>query len=95
MPTSASTSAFDDRWSSFRSTLEKHAEGYRSSSAGWIVEELEYEGEKAKAFAIFVGWDSVDAHMKYRDTQAFKESIQSLREGLKGVKAYHAVLQEK
>lgn len=94
-PTNPSVSAFEEKWHNFRSTLEKYAEGYRSSSAGWITEELEYQGEKAAGFAIFIGWDSVDAHMKYRETQHFKETIIPLREGLKGIEAYHATLLEK
>ena len=94
-PTTVDTSSFDEKWSSFRSTLEQHAEGFKASSAGWIVEELEYEGEKTKGFAIFTGWESVDAHMKYRDTEHFKESIGPLREGLKGVKMHHVTFLEK
>ena len=89
------TAAFEERWSSFRSALEQHAEGYKASSAGWVVEELEYEGKKSKPFTIFIGWESVDAHMKYRETEHFKQTIGFMREGLKGIKAHHAVLQER
>jgi len=94
-PTNADTSAFEEKWSASRSSLEQHAEGYRASSAGWVVEELEYEHEVCKAFAIFIGWDSVDAHMKFRDTDHFKKSIVPLREGLKGITACHATMQER
>ena len=94
-PSSFDSSSFDSHWPTFKKTLEEKAEGFRSASAGWIVEELEYEGEKCKAWAGFLGWDSVDAHMKYRDTEAFKGSIGGMREGSKAIKSYHAVFEEK
>lgn len=94
-PTNPSVSAFEEKWQNFHSTAEKYAEGYRSSSAGWIAEELEYKGEKAAGFAIFIGWDSVDAHINYRETAHFKETIAPIREGLKGIEAHHVTLQEK
>lgn len=94
-PADADTAAFEKKWSAARSSLEQNAEGFRASSAGWVVEELEYEGEKCKAFAVFIGWDSVDAHMRFRETEHFKKSIVPLREGLKGVTACHATMVEK
>lgn len=60
-----------------------------------MVEELELEGEKCKAWAGFLGWASVEAHMRYRETEAFKGTIGRLREGTKAIKAYHAVLEER
>ena len=95
MPIDTPVAAFEEKWTTFRTPIEEHAEGYKSSSAGSIVEELEHEGEKLKAFAVFIGWDSVSAHMKYRETQAFKDSIAAFRDGLKSIKMYHVTLQER
>jgi len=46
-------------------------------------------------FAIFVGWESIDAHMKFRETDRFKKSIAPMREGLKGMTACHVTMQER
>ncbi|KAG7006239.1 hypothetical protein G7Y79_00015g038290 [Physcia stellaris] len=94
-PTTFDTTSFDSHWPIFKKALEEKAEGFRAASAGWMVEELELDGEKCKAWAGFLGWDSVEAHMKYRETEAFKGTIGGLREGTKAIKAYHAVFEEK
>lgn len=77
-PSSFDSSSFDSHWPTFKKTLEEKAKGFRSVSAGWVVEELEHEGMKCRAWAGCLGWDSVDAHMEYRNTEAFKESIRGL-----------------
>lgn len=58
---------------------------------GWAVEEREFKGEKARVLVVMIGWKSVEAHMQYRDTDAFRESIGMVRglEGLKGLSVYH------
>ncbi|KAK8102287.1 hypothetical protein PG984_015433 [Apiospora sp. TS-2023a] len=58
---------------------------------GWAVEEREFKGEKARVLVVMIGWKSVEAHMQYRDTEAFRESIGMIRglEGLKGMSLYH------
>ena len=94
-PTSFDRSGFNSSWSIFKKTLEEKADGFRAVSTGWVIEELELEGEKYQAWAGFLGWDSVDAHMKYRETEAFKETIGGLREGTKAIKIYHASFEEK
>ncbi|KAF2147578.1 uncharacterized protein K452DRAFT_314696 [Aplosporella prunicola CBS 121167] len=73
----------------------------KGAAGGWVVETLDYdaakvEGGKAKAYVACVGWESVDAHVKFRDTDAFKQNITLLREApqLKGVAMAHAKLVE-
>jgi hypothetical protein len=80
-PTLVDRVSFGETWRSFVQTAGANAEGYYGSAAGWIVEELEHEKVegKARGFAVAIGWESVDAHMKYRETEAFKGSIGSLR----------------
>lgn len=58
---------------------------------GWAVEEREFKGEKARVLVVMIGWKSIEAHMQYRDTDAFRESIGMIRglEGLKGLSMYH------
>lgn len=42
------------------------------------------EGQKATALSLFIGWPSIDAHMQFRETEAFQEAVGLLR-GLEGV----------
>lgn len=64
---------------------------------GWGIEEHKHEnlGEKegeegpAKLFGVFVGWPSVEAHMKYRQTEVFPDVAKWLRDGPKGVQVHH------
>jgi hypothetical protein len=49
---------------------------------GWVKEELEnaekFDG-KTKGYYVAFGWESVEAHMKYRETQAFKDTIPAFK----------------
>ncbi|KAI0597774.1 Alpha/Beta hydrolase protein [Biscogniauxia sp. FL1348] len=72
------------------------APGFAGEAAwGWVVgsggrdgEEalLEYKGERCAAFVLCLGWESVQAHLRFRDTEEFQKSIPLIRgiEGLKG-----------
>lgn len=42
------------------------------------------EGKTATALSLLIGWPSIDAHMQFRETDAFKESIGLLR-GFEGL----------
>ena len=92
-PTSFETSSFDASWAVHKKMLYKgkKAKGFRAASAGWVVEEMEHEGQKCKAWVGFLGWESRDASMEYRDTQDFQGIIPALREGSKAIEAYHVV----
>lgn len=50
---------------------------------------LKADGEgdevKGKAVVLVIGWESRDAHMAFRETETFKESIGLLMEGMGGV----------
>ena len=94
-PLNDDTSAFWERWVTFRKATEEYASGYKASSAGWIEEELEYEGEMYKGFEIYIGWESVETHMKWREHEKFKEVVKGLQIGLKTIKPHHVVLQER
>lgn len=41
------------------------------------------EGQKGSLLAVFAGWSSIDAHMKFRETDEFKEAIPLIR-GMEG-----------
>ncbi|KAK6853771.1 hypothetical protein PG995_010583 [Apiospora arundinis] len=60
-------------------------------AVGWAVEERVWKEEKVRVLVVMIGWHSVEAHMKYRDTDAFRESIGMIRglKGMKGINVYH------
>lgn len=65
----------------FFTTLTASAEGNVANAHGWISEELEHEKVegKARGYYFAIGWESVDAHMRFRETKPFAESIPALR----------------
>lgn len=89
-PTSYDTHEWDTGVVKFNKTLRESAEGFHGVSSGWSIDDvphksLEDVGGKGKAFVLAVGWESLEAHTKYRDTDAFKETIGLLRNKSKGV----------
>ncbi|KAH7138228.1 hypothetical protein B0J11DRAFT_513861 [Dendryphion nanum] len=61
----------------------------RGIAGGWVVEELEKEGEKKKAFAAFLGWDSVEKHQAFRESDLFRDVIAGFREGWESADMAH------
>ncbi len=63
--------------------ISENAEGYKASAGGWVVEDVEHksfgEGKKGKVYAGLIGWESKDAHLRFRETQKFKDNIHLLR----------------
>lgn len=84
---------FADNWKKFSETAAKNAEGIRSMASGWSIDDVKHkslgEGVKGKAFVAGIGWTSVKAHMDYRETEAFKDSVKFLRDGPKGIEMHH------
>ncbi|QDS71290.1 hypothetical protein FKW77_001258 [Venturia effusa] len=75
----------------FVQNLGRNAKGCVAYTAGWIVEQLEHEKieGKARAYVIAIGWESLEAHMAYRDTQTFKNDIVNVRAVAKALTMYH------
>ena len=90
-PPTYDTADWDTTFRTFVQVVNETAAGFHGVSYGWVEEELEHPGladvgGKGKAFSAAFGWDSVDAHMAYRETDSFKEAIEALRsKGIKGV----------
>lgn len=87
-------SASDDfestTWKPFITTLSENAQGFVGAAGGYCTEIVEYQGEKGlSAYVAAIGWQSVDAHMAYRETEAFKGSIGSVRGQAKGLSVHH------
>lgn len=80
------------------SVMTTSADGYKGYAGGWVIEEVpnpKSDGgknkDKVKAFAGAIGWQSVEAHLKFREHQAFKDNIHLLRgaKDLVGMDVFH------
>jgi hypothetical protein len=63
--------------------------GFLGAAYGFTIEEVEHDGNKGKAAVLTVGWDSVDAHLQFRETQTFKDHIHLLRNGTVTAEMHH------
>lgn len=74
----------------FAETLEREKpEGFLAAAYGLTHEVLEREGVKGKALVLTIGWQSVERHMEYRETEAFRTNIGLLRGDAKGIVMKH------
>jgi len=83
---------FDKNFASFKQVVEETAAGVKGVVGGWSVEEMpprEGEDSKDKLFLAAIGWESIDAHMAFRETEGFKKAIPLLKEGVKNIKMHH------
>jgi len=89
---------FHDSMKKFGAIVKSAWEGCRGSVGGWVAEELEdpKTSEKAKAYIALIGWQSVQSHMDFRETQSFKDNIHVLRgaKDLKNVAVVHVEAKE-
>ena len=72
-------------------TIMPEAKGYKAHATGWVVEEVVHEGVEGKAIAwvTAVGWESVEAHMAFRETELFKKNVELLSEGPAAAEMHH------
>ena len=68
----------------------------KAVSTGWGVENDfpvrgGEEGQKGSILTAFVGWPSIDAHMKFQETEAYKENVGLIRamEGIVKLDVFH------
>jgi hypothetical protein len=74
-------------------------DGYYGGSYGESVEERvvkhaeilegKGEGETGKAVVGFLGWESKEKHLAFRETELFKENIGLLRGNNRGAEVFH------
>ena len=98
LPSSTSSddkTAFHNKTSELAKVFQQHAKGFRGVSGGWIVEEVEHPTVGTGCgYAVAVGWDSVEAHLAFRETQEFKDAIGQVVDQTKGAEVYHVKFQE-
>lgn len=92
-------SNYDKNWAEFVEKATKTADEAKGIIGGWAIEEQKHklggsEEVPAKLFGAFIGWPSVDAHMKYRESKAFPDVIQHLRDGPKALAVHHVEFQK-
>lgn len=84
---------FDEGMRAFGEAVSKTSQGYKTSVGGFIEEEVvdPKTSEPCLGYVALVGWESVQAHLSYRETQAFKDNIHYLRgaKDLKNVVVFH------
>ncbi|KAK4951951.1 hypothetical protein LTR10_009871 [Elasticomyces elasticus] len=64
-------------------------DGYLGYTIGITHETLEKEDVKGKAAVLTIGWQSREAHMAFRETQAYKDNIHLLRSNSKKITMWH------
>ncbi|KAF7558157.1 hypothetical protein G7Z17_g57 [Cylindrodendrum hubeiense] len=83
------------RLEQFTGRALKSSPDWRGISYGWSVEnDVPVKGDESNSGALlvaFIGWPSVEAHKKFRETEDFKENISLLREipGLTKLTTFH------
>ncbi|KAI1848430.1 hypothetical protein JX265_008788 [Neoarthrinium moseri] len=68
------------------------AQGFSGETAhGFVLEEVDFKDERCRALVVVLGWESLEAHKAYRETEDFNRTIPLLRgmEGLKGMQVFH------
>nr|POF15300.1 hypothetical protein CFP56_42189 [Quercus suber] len=69
-------------------------EGFLGATAGLTHEEIEKDGVKGIGAMVTVGWQSVDAHMKFRESQLFKDIIELLGKDHKAGDMHHTAFMQ-
>lgn len=85
---SEAKAAATKRIAQFKETGLSKCADVQVANFGWAVENdfplPGEEGKTATVLSLLIGWPSIDAHMQFRETDAFKESVGLLR-GMKGL----------
>ncbi|KAK5459852.1 hypothetical protein LTS15_003981 [Exophiala xenobiotica] len=89
---------FTDSMNKFVDVVGSTAEGFKAAIGGFVEEELTdpKSSEPCLGYVALIGWTSVEAHLKYRETQAFKDNIHYLRgaKDLQNVAVFHVPAKE-
>ena len=87
---SSEAQAFEEAFWKFSTEAIEKADGFTSTAGGWIVEDLKHEKAegKAKGYCVLIGWQSVEKHMEFRGTEAFK-GFEPARKYMKYLQAVH------
>ena len=92
---------YKSNFANFAKEGEKHAGEVQGLLGGWAIEEQKHslgkeDGEemRAKLFGAFVGWPTVEAHLNFRNTEAFPGVVKWIRDGPKATEVHHVKFQK-
>jgi hypothetical protein len=97
-PSDISSTAKDTASSQFQQFVEKSltkCKDVKGVSYGWGLEnDFPVRGEERQPGSLliaFIGWDSIEAHERFRETEGFKENVGLITgmEGLLKMVAFH------
>lgn len=76
--------------------LQNHAEGYKNNSTGWVDGSIENRivAGDVTAYVAVIEWESVERHIAFRETEAFKKVIGPLRKATTGAELHHVVFRQ-
>ena len=87
----ADQDAYQRRWEEF--SKKGLPEKSRVTAGGWSLENdianPEKGGSESRIFVAFVGWESKEEHMAWRESEAFQGNIGLLRDGPENLGAVH------
>ncbi|KAF2660653.1 hypothetical protein K491DRAFT_688098 [Lophiostoma macrostomum CBS 122681] len=93
--------AYTKSFDKFQEEAAKLDTGVTALTGGFGLQEQKHEnlgkeGEEgpAKIFGGFIGWPTVEAHLKFRETPEFPGLIKYAREGVKGASVYHVAFEK-
>lgn len=71
-------------------TVKENFDGFLGAAGGLTQEDdVERDGVKGSAAVLVVGWKSVEKHVAFRETRAFKDNIHLLRNGVHTTEMRH------
>lgn len=68
--------------------------GPHSVDVGWVVEDMEWEGQTSRALAYMPTWDSRQHHLDFRGTESFKKAVVPMRAYARGISVWHVDVQK-
>lgn len=90
---------FDNKSDQFESGLQpvaeafdKHAEGFIAVDHAWSIEKVKHQGNELTQCLVLVGWQSVEAHQKFAQTDTLKSIFKDLAQQTKGTDMYHVIM---
>jgi len=96
-PASFPASTYDAHFATFQAAAASIADKAAGGLAGgWSVEPARHESLGAdgvpgvgKMFAVFIGWPSLEAHARFKESEHFERMVELLRKGLSGAEMVH------
>jgi len=83
------SAAFDAQVAEFMTKGKEQAAGVVALAGGWVVEERDVDGAKGRGYEVAIGWESLEAHMAFRETQAYRDLVPPVMTFAKARRMHH------